>query len=229
MPILNRIKNRLTDVKKNQNYRHIYNEFRNYTMVPEKYYINNLILADVYRKVEGAIVECGVWRGGMIGGIAKLFSDHRDYYLFDSFEGLPPAKDIDGQDVIRRQNDKNDPKHHGNYKAEMEFAEKAMKVSGIRNYHLSKGWFKDTLPKFKPSTQIAILRLDADLYESTMDCLNYLFPLLADDGIVIIDDYYYWEGCTKAVHEYLSKSQCASRIRQFNNSICYVRKNDNVA
>jgi O-methyltransferase len=224
MSIFNRLKDRFTDAHKNQNYRRIHQEFREYSMIPQKYYINNLILADIYRKVDGAVVECGVWRGGMIAGIAKLFSDNRDYYLFDSFEGLPPAKDIDGQDVIRRQNNKNDPKHHGNYKAEIEFAEQAMKVSGIKNYHLRKGWFKDTLPEFKPSAKIAILRLDGDLYESTMDCLNHLYPLLADDGIIIIDDYYYWEGCTRAVHEYLSKYQSVSCIKQFDNSICYITK-----
>ncbi len=216
-----KIQNRIIDFKNNKKYRAIYEEFKDYTIIPKETYIDNLILADIYRKVDGAIVECGVWRGGMIAGIAKLFSDQRDYYLFDSFEGLPQARDVDGEDTIQWQKDQDNT-----MKAEIDFAQKAMRLSGTRNYHFIKGWFKDTLPKFKMDTKIAILRLDGDLYDSTMDCLTYLYPFLSDDGIIIVDDYYFWEGCTKAVHDYLSKHQLCSRLRQFGCSVCYLIKKD---
>ena len=63
-----------------------------------------------------------------------------------------------------------------------------------------KGWFKDTLPT-APIAQLAVLRLDGDLYESTWDALTHLYPKLSQGGFVIIDDYNH-ESCQQAVHDY---------------------------
>jgi O-methyltransferase len=225
METLNRIKNRFLDFNSNREYRKIYEEFKEYTMIPQEYYLSNLVLANCFKKVEGAMVECGVWRGGMSAGIAKLFADEKDYYLFDSFEGLPPAGDIDGQKAIKWQREKTDPTYFNNCAAEITFAQQAMKLSEAKNVHVIKGWFKETLPKYKGG-KIAILRLDGDWYDSTMECLTYLFPHVAKGGVIILDDYYSWEGCAKALHDYLSEHKLNIRIKQFNNKICYLVKTD---
>jgi O-methyltransferase len=70
----------------------VYRNYADHTMVPENSYIRNLVSAEKVRNVEGCVVECGVWRRGMIVGIADLLGDGREYYLFDSFEGLPPSR-----------------------------------------------------------------------------------------------------------------------------------------
>lgn len=105
----------------------------------------------------------------------------------------------------------------------MSYAEEAMRMAGQNKFHLIKGWFSETLPFFKPDLPIAILRLDGDWYDSTMDCLNNLFPLVKEGGIVIMDDYYVWDGCSRAVHDYFSKTNLPLKIRSFNN-VCYFIK-----
>jgi len=70
----------------------VYRKYADHTMVPADSYIRNLDLAEKVRNVEGCVVECGVWRGGMIAGIADLFDGGRDYYLLDSFAGLPRSR-----------------------------------------------------------------------------------------------------------------------------------------
>jgi O-methyltransferase len=77
-----------------------------------------------------------------------------------------------------------------------------------------KGWFESTLPAFVPPCPIAVLRLDGDWYESTMTALESLFKHLSRDGIVILDDYYAWEGCSRAVHDFLSRHQSNARLTQ---------------
>ena len=70
-------------------------KFRDYTMIPQGTYCENLILMDKVEGLPGVIVECGTWKGGMIAGIVAILGDEKEYLLFDSFEGLPPAKEID--------------------------------------------------------------------------------------------------------------------------------------
>ena len=99
-----------------------------------------------------------------------------------------------------------------------------MKISGVQNYEIIKGWFSETLPKFHINEEIAILRLDADWYESTMQCLKFLYPKVAKGGLIILDDYYTWDGCSRAVHDYLSAYSLANRIYQLEDGNCYIIK-----
>ena len=193
-------------------------------MIPEDLFLNNLLLIDNFKSIEGCVVECGVWRGGMIASISEILGTDRDYYLFDSFEGLPLAKQIDGIAANNWQKDIESEYYFDNCKAEMSYAEKAMKLAGQNNFQLIKGWFSDTLPSFKPNLPIAILRLDGDWYDSTMDCLVNLYPLVKVGGIVIIDDYYVWDGCSKAVHDYLSVNKLNEKIFSNGNGLCYIVK-----
>jgi len=216
-----KIKKMLSDRK----YKKIYERFASYTMIPQKYFIDNLILAEKFRNIEGDIVECGVWKGGMIAGIAYLIGDGKQYYLFDSFEGLPEAQEIDGENAIKWQKNITGKTYFNNCKAELSDAEEAMRISGVKNYYCIKGWFKDTLNYPQRRTEeISILRLDADWYDSMYLCLENLFPLISKGGLLIIDDYYIWEGTSRAVHDYLSKYKLGNKIYQLNKGIAYIIK-----
>ena len=187
-------------------YHRIYRRYRDFTMVRKSAYAKNLFLSEMTRQIPGCVVECGTWKGGMIAGIADVLGPNRDYFLFDSFEGLPPPNVKDGEHAISwsataRMNDNPDSYH--NCTASEDEARAAMSKSRATRYHLIKGWFDRTLPKFRPPAPICLLRLDADWYESTIVCLKYLFPHLADRGIILIDDYDDWDGCAKAIHEFL--------------------------
>lgn len=202
----------------------IHKKYVNFTMIPERFYIDNLKLIWDFKDIQGCIVECGVWRGGMSAGIATLLPT-REFYLFDSFEGLPPAQEIDGERAMEWQKDLHGSFYYDNCKAEIEFASKVMAIAGAK-HHLIKGWFNVTLPSANFKEQIAILRLDADWYESTMDCLTYLFPHVVKGGLIIFDDYYTWDGCSRAVHDYLSKGRLVSRIHKTCNGTPYIVKLD---
>jgi O-methyltransferase len=207
-------------------FRKVYNKFCEFTMIPEEEYIRNLFLAKQVSEIEGAIVECGVWRGGMIAGLASVFGLKKSYYLFDSFEGLPTAEKIDGMAAIQWQSEKYSPLYFDNCKAEMSFAENAMSISlpSTEKVFYVKGWFNKTLNTENFNDNIALLRLDADWYESTMSCLEFFFPKVVSGGLIIIDDYHMWEGCSKAVHDYLSQNNCTERISQFENRTAFILK-----
>lgn len=202
----------------------IYKKYSDYTMVPKKDYIDCMSLVSKFRNIDGCVIECGVWRGGMIAGMAELLGKERQYYLFDSFEGLPDAKDIDGEGALAWQADKESAGYYENCKAEMEWSQKAMQMSQASNTTFVKGWFNDTIPSFQLKEPIAVLRLDGDWYDSTIVCLENLFPHVAKGGLIILDDYYAWDGCSRALHDYLSKYKLAERISTAYTSGCFLVK-----
>jgi hypothetical protein len=161
----------------------------------------------------------------MIAGIADVYGTERQYYLFDSFEGLPAPREIDGQTALDWAEKKEEaPNYYDNCRAEMEWAQKAMAIAKAKNTTLVKGWFNDTVPSFQPKEPIAILRLDGDWYDSTIVCLEHLFPHVAEGGLIILDDYYAWDGCAKALHDYLSKYKRPERITKAYTSGCFLIK-----
>jgi O-methyltransferase len=168
-------------------------------------------------------VECGTWKGGMIAGIASILGKQRDYFLFDSFEGLPPAKKIDGAAAIAWQNDKNSEDYRDNCKASIEDARRAMGKAGIQDAKFVKGWFENTLPKSKFPQGIAILRMDADWYDSTYQILENLFEQVIQGGIIIIDDYFTWQGCAKAINDYLNTNNRKEVVEVFG-GVAFIRK-----
>jgi len=202
-------------------YRRIYRKYRQFTMIPQATYIGNLHLASAVAKIPGCIVECGTWRGGMIAGIAEVLGDSRRYYLFDSFQGLPPAKDIDGAAALAWQSNTASPQYHDNCTASKEEAAKAMSLSAAKDYQIIKGWFDDTLANVSMPLPIAILRIDADWYESTKCVLTYLASSVVHGGLIIVDDYHTWDGCTRAVNEFVTSKNW--RISQFpRGGVCFI-------
>lgn len=165
------------------------------------------------RGIEGSIVECGVWRGGSMLAAARTLGNlgdtNRDLYLYDTFEGMPPptehdVRHFDGASAAELL--KTDTADDGTRaKAGIDIVKHALGLSKYpaQKVHMIPGKVEDTIPGAIPS-KIAILRLDTDWYTSTLHELNHLYPLLAPGGVLIIDDYGWWEGARRAVDEYFS-------------------------
>lgn len=192
-------------------FRRIFRKLRDFTMIPGPAYVGNLHLAARVRSIGGNVVECGTWRGGMIAGIADVLGPARTYYLFDSFEGLPATSDHDGE--AERE-------WVGKCVAAESDAARAMSLSVARDVRIVKGWFNQTLPLEAPSP-IALLRLDGDWYESTKCVLDNYGDHVVPGGLIIVDDYHTWEGCTQAVNEFAADRKY--RIHQsWPGGICFI-------
>jgi O-methyltransferase len=204
----------------------LYRKHRRNTMTHATAYISNLLLARRVLEVPGCVIECGVWRGGMIAGIAEVLGPDRDYFLFDSFEGLPKAQRLDGESIAAWQRDIESPAYFDNCRASEDEARAAMRMAGAPRFATVKGWFDRTVPSFKPPSPIALLRLDGDLYESTKVCLESLYQHVAAGGLIVVDDYGTWEGCARAVNEFLAHTSedHVPRLRQYANRVFYIVK-----
>lgn len=164
-------------------------------------------------RIAGAVVECGVWKGGSMAAVAKtllqLKDATRDLYLFDTFEGMvePSEKDVDysgkqavevlSEDVGSRCAD-----------APLEQVKEVLYGTGYprEKLHFVCGRVEETIPGSAPDS-IALLRLDTDWYESTRHELVHLFPRLSKTGVIIIDDYGHWRGSKEACDEYFAQNR----------------------
>ena len=188
-------------------------------MIPRRQYAENLALLSMILRNpdldDGSIVECGTWRGGMSAGMIEAAGLHRTFHFFDSFEGLPPAGEYDGERAKEFQNDTSSPTYYDNCTASLEEFEETMSMTRCpgKNIGIHKGFFDNTLPEFS-CPPIAALRLDGDWYESTMVCLEKFWDYILPGGLILIDDYYAWEGCSRAVHVFLVKREAKEHIRQ---------------
>lgn len=174
---------------------------------------NNVRYIDRAR-LDGALVECGVWKGGAAALMSLAHSHNgsvptRALHLFDSFQGLPEPTEADGAkaSVYAR----------GRASGRLESIDRCVGlldevrrcIEGAAQYprelvHYHLGWFQETVPSTARFVgPIALLHLDGDWYDSTRVCLEHLYPLVVRGGIVHVDDYGHWEGCRRAVDEYL--------------------------
>ena len=210
----------------------IYNKVKNYTLTsPER--IIALLRAVKYiteNKIEGDIVECGVWKGGSMMAVAEqllsLCSTNRLLYLYDTFEGMndPSPLDVAVNGVVAKDYLDNLKRTDEN-KKDIVWAYSSLNIVKENldktNYPENRmvfveGAVEKTIPQTVP-LKIALLRLDTDWYASTKHELVHLFPLLSPQGVLIIDDYGHWQGCKKAVDEYFSEY----KIKIFLNRIDY--------
>jgi O-methyltransferase len=166
-------------------------------------------------RIVGAIVECGVFKGGAAGMMTMAASPQRAVWLFDSFEGLPEPTAEDGEKAVVYAGDRSGgalqpiDRCVGPLESVEDLFFEKLKIDR-RRVMIRKGWFQDTLPIARNEIgPVAVLRLDGDWYDSTKVCLDNLYDLVSPGGYVIIDDYGYWEGCRRAVDEFLA----ARRLR----------------
>ncbi|MFQ6539995.1 MULTISPECIES: TylF/MycF/NovP-related O-methyltransferase [Aphanothece] len=201
------------DIRVDNRFMSIYSQCERFTMTSiERMYsiyksIEYLVAADVI----GSIVECGVWRGGSIMQaiytLLELGVCDREIYLYDTFAGLPmPSKhDVDyaGEGALPRWKDNIGQGHNKWCYAPLEEVRENVLGTGYpeNKIHFVKGNVEETLPRVLPGA-ISLLRLDTDFYLSTKQELLYLYPLLAQCGVLIVDDYGHWQGQKKAVDEF---------------------------
>lgn len=186
-------------------------------------FLQQAIETIVAENVPGDIIETGVWRGGSMifaSALLDLSSEtERSIWCADSFEGMP-VPTVAGE----------------GFSGTEDFSDRAyltVSVDQVKNnfrrfnvlsdrIKFLKGWFSETLPT-APIEKIAILRLDGDLYESTMDALKPLYPKVSRGGYVIVDDYGCWEGCKKAIDEYRAEHAITSPLVQIDPFAVYWR------
>jgi O-methyltransferase len=163
--------------------------------------------------IAGAIVECGVWRGGNMILAAKALqcrgSVERDLYLYDTFQGMSAPTDADKDYSGKAAAELLAQEEIGQgfwCEASLEDVSQNMRATGYPEDHVHyvKGMVEETIPQTLPQ-EIALLRLDTDWYESTYHELEHLFPRLRPGGVLIIDDYGHWQGAKRAVDEYFQK------------------------
>jgi O-methyltransferase len=181
---------------------------------PERIYALRNAVRYVHRtRLPGAIVECGVWKGGSMMAVARTLLElgvgDRELYLFDTFEGMSEPTDKDkmytGQQAAVLLEGRAKEERLWGY---VPLDDVRAAVLGVgydaQRIHFVKGKVEDTVPDAAPE-QIALLRLDTDWYESTLHELVHLYPRLAPGGVLIIDDYGHWQGARQAVDEYVAE------------------------
>jgi hypothetical protein len=164
--------------------------------------------------IPGDFVECGVWRGGSAMAMAMTLSEcgrlDRRIWLYDTFSGMTEPSDLDVQAYSGRTALKilqDTPKKNGDNIwciASKNEVYANLRTTGYptENFKIVEGDVVETLQRDIP-TEIALLRLDTDWYESTLAELEHLYPRLSSGGVCILDDYGHWEGARTAVDGYL--------------------------
>ncbi|HEY3800793.1 MAG TPA: TylF/MycF/NovP-related O-methyltransferase [Caulobacteraceae bacterium] len=199
---------------------------RAHTMLgkPRLRHLRGLAEATLRDGVPGDYIETGVWRGGACILMRAVLAAHgvtdRRVFVADSFEGLP-RPNAETYPLDRRSK-------------LFSFAELAVSEAEVRRnfetYGLLdaqvvflKGFFKDTLPTLTDE-RFALIRLDGDMYESTMDALVGLYDRLSPGGYAVIDDYAALAGCRRAVHDFLDQRGLAPTISAIDECAVWWRK-----
>jgi O-methyltransferase len=174
--------------------------------------------------IPGDFIETGVWRGGaciFMRGILKAYADtSRKVWVADSFQGLPPP------DTSRYPADAGDKLFTmGGLAVGVDQVKHNFERYGLLDDQVRflTGWFKDSLPT-APIEQVAVARLDGDLYESTMDALTALWPKVSVGGFVIVDDYGAIEACKQATDEFRAAESIADELVQIDWTGYYWRR-----
>jgi hypothetical protein len=161
------------------------------------------------RNVPGDLLEAGVWRGGMTIFLRAVLAAHgatdRTVWVADSFQGLPAPDAQKFPLEARAHASKTMTDDFGHFAVSEADVRQSFAAFGLLDNQVRflVGWFKDTLPT-APIDRLAVLRLDGDYYESTMDTLTALYDKVSPGGYVIIDDYgeRLWTYCRRAVDEF---------------------------
>ena len=188
--------------------------------------LRTLMESVIAENVPGDFIETGVWRGGAcIFMRAILYAYNiadRCVWVADSFEGLPAANELENPA------DAGSTFHaYPQLAVPLEQVRENFRAYGLLDQQTKflKGWFKDTLPT-APIQQLALMRLDGDMYESTMDALTNLYPRLSHQGYVIVDDYHGVSACKAAVHDYCDANGIHPEIIEIDGVGVYWRKFD---
>ena len=174
--------------------------------------------------VPGDLIETGAWRGGaciFMRAVLRVYNSERRVWVADSFEGLPSATTEQDREFGRTI----DLSGHPYLAASLEEVQENFKRFGLLDGQVKflKGWFKNTLPS-APIEKLAILRLDGDMYESTMDVLTNLYTKVSHGGFIIVDDYHTWKSCRRAIDEFRTRHEIKERLEEVDGSRVYWRR-----
>ena len=170
-------------------------------------------LANEQREIDGAIIEAGCALGGSAIILTKSKVRERPFYIYDVFGMIPPPSERDGQDAQTRYKVIESGNSHGiggehyygyeedlYHKVQQNFNEYGLETS-THNIKLIKGLYEDTL---RVNFSVSLAHIDCDWYDSVMVCLNRIEPYLVSGGTLVIDDYFCYSGCKRAVDDYFS-------------------------
>jgi len=186
-----------------------------------------LAVEAVEQERPGELVECGTWMGG--SSFAMLLAQRyrfgrivKPVWMFDSFRGLPPVDERDGPLARTYQDNAYAPGNFDNCTAPVEKVREAAAAFGFSDTEaqIVPGWFHETLPIHRSALEgrgIAVLRVDCDWYEPVHYVMTTLAPFVAQEGAVILDDYFAWDGCARAAHAFLHENGLSWRIRSMDN------------
>lgn len=164
-------------------------------------------------KIEGIFIEAGCALGGSSITLAASKQPERPFYIYDTFEMIPPPSELDGEDAHKRYEIITSHQstgigatpYYGYIDNLLQVVHNSFLRMGVppekNNIHLVKGLFENTLIVDNP---VALAHLDCDWYDSVMTCLQRIEPHLVIGGSLIIDDYFHWSGSKKAVDEYFT-------------------------
>lgn len=191
--------------------RNVIKENLTYLDINALYDIVQTVFAVEQKRLNGILIETGCALGGSAIVIASAKNKHRNLLVYDVFDRIPPPSQNDSQDVHERYEIITSGKSEGlgenlyygyednlYYKVLQSFSKFKLEVNE-HNIQLIKGLYQDTL---KIEVPVAFAHIDCDWYDSVTTCLQQIEPHLVIGGVLIIDDYYMWSGCKKAVDEY---------------------------
>ena len=175
--------------------------------------IQNCVEEVLAEGVAGDLIEAGVWRGGAAVFMRAILkangSDDRTVWVADSFDGLPPP------DAAKYPVDRDDPHHRYRWLAvPLEEVRDTFQRYGLLDDQVRflQGWFKDTLGT-REISKLAVIRLDGDMYESTMDGLTNLYPKLSVGGYIILDDWGLIPNCRRAIDDFRTANGITEPVR----------------
>jgi O-methyltransferase len=173
--------------------------------------------------ISGDLIETGIWRGGatifMRGVLAAHGITDRRVWAADSFQGVPPPTHPQdaGWDISARV--------YPVLSVGLEEVKELFERYGLLDDQVFflQGWFKDSLPK-APIDKLAVLRLDGDLYESTIDALDPLYAKVERGGFIIVDDFCALPQCERAINDFRSAHGITDPMHQIDQSSVFWRK-----
>ena len=211
----------------------IKNEGLTYLSLPALEAIRKTVKEIEAAKTAGVFIETGCALGGSAILIAQNKKKERLLYLYDVFGMIPAPGEHDGQDVQQRyetirsgkSTGLNNNKYYGYEEDLLEKVKNNFRKQGLEpeehNVVFVKGLYEETL---RVTQAIAFAHIDCDWYDSVMVCLKAIVPQLAQEGVIIIDDYYDWSGCKTATDEYFLGKENAFELSTVANKLQVRRK-----
>ena|SRR5208282_1821378 len=214
MRLIRKVQSRLVE-------KHLTKIVQPYTLVGPEAIHNLYALAQRIEEeqIPGDVIECGVYRGGtaaILGRTATHSKMGRTVWLFDSFRGMPPTTDADGNEAREWV---------GKLVAAPEEVRALLARAGadLDKVKIVPGLFQDTFPALRIE-KVALLNLDCDWYESVKLCLEKFYDAVVSRGFVSLDDYGYWKGCRLAVDGFFAERGLSHRLQKVDATVHWFQK-----